>query len=418
MERILTFQAEQFDTYSEFDEYEYEEHLDDELDLDEMMGSIGTEPQYFASPISMPSCEPGRFETGKLNVVKWWKRTTPGKREIPKDKKIAILSRGRIALPFENIKWLLDEGKTGIEWVSRLPDKIDTLFPEIDVTIELWMAIKGKVTTAEDATIFSEWNKYRLQELTNCRYLLGRSYTANRKTLAESKLRLRGLGINLDGLYKAAGVPFSGPPIGKDAPFIEVFLLYIYVTFPKDLEKFLKPLVRPPSKEGQRKRLASRLLRLTDKIGASDPNRVRKKHVLCILRKLTADIVDGKKVDDSYRPFPNRLPLGSKTLSLHFTEQLIDRYLDAEDAALIRGINTLYKDMVDPIETLVTDLQQLLIELTADPLRGGTREEVLRKTAECKRAAFFLSKARDRRSIYSCLATWILLALKECDFSE
>ncbi|KYC35598.1 hypothetical protein WA1_07180 [Scytonema hofmannii PCC 7110] len=359
--------------------------------------------------MTLSSCEPRKFKRDRLNVVKWWKRTTPGKREIPKDKKLAILSRGRIRLPFENIRWLLEQGKKrNIEWIKKLPDNIAMLSPEVDVTVELWMAIKGRVTSAEDEKIFSEWNKDRLQELTSCGYMLGRSYKANQKKLVESKLNLGSLGLNLDKLYKAGGVNFSGLPASKDAPFIEVFLLYVYITFPTTLKKFLKLSTKPPTKEEQRKLLVKKLLKVSSKIPTFDPDPIRRERVLCILRKLTSAIVDGEKIDDIFCRFPGQ---AGRPLCTHFIDELIESYLyEKDDKKLWYGINTLYQEMIEPMNHFNRQLQSQLIEPGPyDP------KKIVSKSEECKQILYFLKKAKDKRSIYSCLRSWILKTFEICD---
>ena len=164
------------------------------------------------------------------------------------------------------------------------------------------------------------------------------------------------------------------------------------------------------------KALAGRLLRVAGIIDASDSDVIRKKRVLCIIRKITSAIVDGAKLDDSFLVF--NPPLGATSFRLGLTQQLLERYSEADDAALIRGINTLYKKMLEPMLALNMDFQLLLLELTSDPLRGISKREILRGTEECKRAAFFIARAKDPRSIYSCLAAWILTTFKDCEASR
>lgn len=165
----------------------------------------------------------------------------------------------------------------------------------------------------------------------------------------------------------------------------------------------------------RRKKLALRLLKITPSIEFSDPDPLRKQRVICIIRKITSDIVDGVKFDDSFVTL--NPPLGAASFRIRFSQELIERYLESDDGALIMGINTLYEKLLAPLLLLNRRLQNLLIELTSDPLRGVTRKEILRETEECKAAFRYLAHARDPKSIYSCLATWILATFKECDFS-
>jgi hypothetical protein len=384
--------------------------------------SFSSELQYFIGPYSMPSCEPGKFKSGKLDVVRWWKRTTPGKREIPKDKKLAILSRGRIRLPIESIKWLLDEGKKRYEWVSRLPDNLDTLFPEVDVTIELWMAIKGRVTAAEDTTIFSAWNIQRLQELTNCKYLLGRSYTADQKTSVEYKLRLGDLGLNLNNLYKKGGVPFSGHPTGKDATSIAVFLIYIYVTFPKDLEKFLKhPVIKKPPELGKLIPTAN-----VEILAETPAEKIR----LQCLRKQLARAFNGVKIDDRYWDFLIVTFRGQyrpcTMLGMDYPQGIVKRKKpqwaikrfktlvgSSDDPKVIaKAIKKLHDDVLCQINALSYYLTQAA---------GNTDRSALILSDECVDARFLMAQSRKTRpeSIYKCFTNLLeLLFGKICSLPK
>lgn len=206
--------------------------------LDEVVDEIESISGYesFAAPLGMPSCEPGKFESGKLNVVRWWKRTSPDRRQIPSDLALAILTRGRMRLPFESIKWILDSAKKPHNFISRLPSNMASLFPEVDVTVELYL-MQFILDDRDISNTLDLWLRRRHEtELPNCSMFYAAYWRgASEKLDIESNLRLSNFGLNLDKLYKKAGIPLTGRSADED------FILLVYASFPNALEKFLKP---------------------------------------------------------------------------------------------------------------------------------------------------------------------------------
>ena len=285
-------------------DFETDDNKEEIVDFEDLDATL----QVFEQPSSATSCEPGKFKSGVLRTVRWKNRTTPGKRYVPKNLKFAIISRGRIKLPFKNIGWLLDEGRGKVEWVEQLPNNINQLFPEVDVTIELWMAIRGKATPANVSKTFSGWLNLRLNELTNCGYLLAQRYLASKKALAESRLELKKFGLDLDSLYEVAHVPESGVPSREDSKLVETFLLQIYITFPKSLKSALKP-PKKNNKNDDKKRSLRDIQRNRErarpKFNIWAPKAIKElqsrsitephKRTICLLQKLQT-----KSVDDRY----------------------------------------------------------------------------------------------------------------------
>jgi hypothetical protein len=293
---------------------------------------------------------------------------------------------------------------------------MDTLFPEVDVTIELWMAIKGRVTAAEETTIFSAWNEYRLQELTNCKYLLGRSYTANQKALVEYNLRLADQGLNLNELYKKGGVPLSGVPTGKDAAFIAVFLIYIYVTFPKDLEKFLKPPVKRPTKK---KENLSKIVK-TAPVASLAKTVPEKSRLLC-LRKQLADVLDGTKIDDRYWVFLIETYRGQKRpctmVGMDYPQGIIKRDTPRSAMKYFEHMIGSSKDPNDIAKAIKKLHDDILCQINAlsyyISLEGGNTQMI--ETLECIDARMLMAQSRKKHSesIYKCFSK-----LLESHFNE
>lgn len=190
-----------------------------------------------------PTCEANKFKLGALDVVRWWKRTTPGKRNLPKNLDLAILARGRIRLPFDSVWWLVEmlaNPADEDDWPARLPPDIDEMFPEVNVTIELFIEQRrliGEEFDYED--IFEAYLQQRhQQELPNCEFFLFDYRSALAKASVESDLKLDTWALRLDGLYRAAGVPTIAAPGST-----ERHTLLVYVSFPGELERYLLPAV-------------------------------------------------------------------------------------------------------------------------------------------------------------------------------
>ncbi|NEP86156.1 MAG: hypothetical protein F6K18_04610 [Okeania sp. SIO2C2] len=199
--------------------------VDINLDCESELGYFGNANSF--------TCEPGRFQNNKLNVVIWKNRITPGKRKIPKNLKLAILARGRIKLPIEKIKWILDQNQQ-LDWIKQLPQNFEEQFPKADVTIELFLR-RTILTVNEVSRIFQGYLEHRhYQELTGCKYFAGYWYWAEGKEIFEQNL-----GISIKKLFDKANVKLPQYMQQKDK---ERFYLLIYVSFSKTIEKFfVKP---------------------------------------------------------------------------------------------------------------------------------------------------------------------------------
>lgn len=184
------------------------------------------------------SCEPGRFKKNKLRVVVWKGRNTPGRRRIPKRLKLAILSRGRIRLPVENVKWLLDAYKDA-GWVSRLTVDLSRVLSWVDVTVELYLNMRPDTLTAEKAgAVLAQYLNLRQKKyMKNCPFLLYGVHKAVGKKVLEQRL-----GVNLERLYRRPRVPLPKRMREKDR---ERFWLLVYAAFPSEIAKYVAPEEKP-----------------------------------------------------------------------------------------------------------------------------------------------------------------------------
>lgn len=179
------------------------------------------------------SCEPSRFRKGKLNVVVWRGRTTPGKRRIPKGLKLGILARGRIRLPTSSVKWLLDVHKE-TSWVKRLKVDLATVHPEADVTAELFINQRSDLSQAQLGKALDQYVRLRHERhLKGCRFFVALFDWATMKPAFESRL-----GISLDRLYRRPHVPVP-PKIARQNQFV----LFVYASFPNSIARHIKPKV-------------------------------------------------------------------------------------------------------------------------------------------------------------------------------
>ncbi len=179
------------------------------------------------------SCEPGRFERDKFNVVVWKDRITPGRRRIPKALKLAILARGRIRLPIEQVRWLLDLFKQS-GWVSQLTVDLPSVLPEVDVTFELFLNQRaGQLRPAQINSIFNQYLKLRQAKyLKNCPYILHITLLAVEKAKLESRLGI----TSLDSLFKRARVP---SPTRMSAGDRDRYWLLVYASFPVNINRYI-----------------------------------------------------------------------------------------------------------------------------------------------------------------------------------
>lgn len=187
------------------------------------------------------SCEPGKFKRGRMRVVTWKGRTVPGRRRIPKHIKLAILARGRIRVPTTNVQWLIElhkdqstaDERQKEDWVERLPQNFNSIFPEVDVTTELFINNHG-LTDAEASTNFHQYLLKRHQEnLSKCKRHLFFAFRPWSKKLIEG-----GLATDLTRLYKKAGVPLPKKMQSSDK---KKYFLLVYISFPNEIIKHLEP---------------------------------------------------------------------------------------------------------------------------------------------------------------------------------
>jgi len=238
-----------------------------------------------------PSCEPGRFKRCKLDVVRWWKRTPTRTKPItvPADLKLAILSRGRVRLPFRSIKWLLDLGRRTrnphMAWARRLPPNFEltTILAEVDVTVELFV-ILPRLRTSTVNYILGRYLKQRhATETPNCptRFL----YTwdsATSKPVLENRLS-EGCPtrLSLGSIFSKAQVKM---PSAMDALERRSFILVVYASFPDEIDLHLRP--RPPSGGTPRERMYGHLQRVHEEMVPLDEE---DDEVLCLVERLLND---------------------------------------------------------------------------------------------------------------------------------
>ncbi|WP_299488021.1 hypothetical protein [Acaryochloris sp. IP29b_bin.137] len=324
---------------------------------------------------NMPSCEPGRFKRGKLDVVWWGKRVTPGKRRIPKHLKLAILSRGRIRLPIKNIKWIIDKQKKKVDWVCRIPDNLGELLPEVDVTIELF-TVRKTLSFKEVNSIFLQYLVQRHnQELRNCHKLFLLNW---RSAFLKSKVETQ-LKVKLDELFKRAKVPF---PEGMSEADKRIFVLLVYVSFPDKLELYLK------DKKTEDKELNDLLLQAKHK--------TTHKTLLCLIKKLL-----NPKTDDYYLPLKGLHGYMNEPLK-HETLDNYDRYMLPIRVLLKRNIRSLKRENRLTIKSFIFMIERKMNDLT-DGIRAlkyldcyDKRTIIIRK--------FIFDESKHSNSLYSCPA--------------
>jgi hypothetical protein len=168
--------------------------------------------------------------------VVWKDRTSPGKRKIPKHLKLAILSRGRVRLPLERVKWLLDANKN-LPWVQRLPNNLREILPEVDVTVELFMR-QQLLSREEISSVLQSYLTQRHQkELPGCHYFAGYWVWAEDATPVETAL-----GVSLTMLFQRPNAPVPQRMRSQDK---RQFIFLAYISFHSALERLLLPPKKP-----------------------------------------------------------------------------------------------------------------------------------------------------------------------------
>jgi hypothetical protein len=275
---------------------------------------------------SFPSCEPGRFKECRLGVVRWWKRTGSPTKPLrpPPGLKLAILTRGRVRLPFKSIKWLL---KLGLEsnnphmfWANRLPriEKLVTILASVDVTVELFM-VPDKLTPSKINFILGRYLKQRhATELPNCatRFLFAWNSVgakANLENLLSEGCPKR---ISLDPLIDEAGIrPRPGGLIPKE---LKELVLLCYASFPNDIDLHLAP---PPSTGGTaEERMWGHIHRAYNEIAPVDEE---DDEVICLMDKLL------KGANDEFT---------GRGVAQNYADALDDHFISHMRTSLMKGI--------------------------------------------------------------------------------
>lgn len=262
-----------------------------------------------ATPIekTFPSCEPGKFKLCKLNVVRWIKRIPQSGKlpKIPTHLKLAILTRGRIRLPFNSIKWLLKIGrKSGLPqmfWGRRLPPnfKLKPLIPEVDVTIELFI-VQKKLSTSWVTYILGKYLEQRhIKEIKNCnqRFLFAWDSIALKGDFERKLSTGCPKKVSLDRIFTRANLKM---PDKLSPPFLKKFILVVYVSFPNDIELFLKP--KPPKDPPPERRLDNHLRKSFDDYTFMESD--EDQELLCLIERLLSGANDEytfSKLVDQYK---------------------------------------------------------------------------------------------------------------------
>lgn len=201
-----------------------------------------------------PSCEPGRFKPCRLDVVRWWKRLPRGGKPItvPAGLKLAILTRGRLRLPFRSIKWLLELGRKTrnphMAWARRLPPNhaLVTILAGVDVTVELFVVLPALRTSQVNFILGKYLQQRHATEIPNCstRFLFTWDSVSSKPEL-ESRLSLGCASrLSLDPLFGQANIKM---PSAMNPLELRSFVLLAYASFPDEIELHLAP---PPPKGG------------------------------------------------------------------------------------------------------------------------------------------------------------------------
>ena len=146
---------------------------------------------------------------------------------------------------------------------------------------------------------------------------------------------------------------------------------------------------KPPTCD--RKALARKLLRLDREVRSGGAKTIRERRVLCLLRLLTAHLVDGDPIDDC---FVDTWPPHQKhRCRRHVIATLCKRDPDEHGEAFRRAFFSLHDSILKPLEKT----RLALFKVSAD-----TPKVAILNTPECFFVRFFRKKARDKTSIYAC----------------
>lgn len=170
--------------------------------------------------------------TPLTRVDVWKARALPTQRVIPPHLKLAILSRGHVLLPTQNVQWLLHIAEQrGASWVGRLTADLWRVFPKLPVTVELFLNQRLSMTNGDiDTTLQAYLSLRHAKYLSHCRFLLfaWATHEENRQKLETL------LDVDLALLYSRPQVHL-GP--GDERRYI----LLTYVCLPHRIVDFIAP---------------------------------------------------------------------------------------------------------------------------------------------------------------------------------
>jgi hypothetical protein len=180
-------------------------------------------------------------------VVVWRPRVAPGRRLIPAHLKLAILARGRIAVPPTSVSSLIDAARRrGATWPDRLRVPLEKLFSALPLTVELFLVQRAGMTADEiDEAITGYLTLRKAQEyprsaVVEWQRVLVRS-NQDQAALEEA------LALDVSRLFARSRVRLDARTAAPQ------HLLLAYVYLPAGLQRYLRadpkltsPLLPPP----------------------------------------------------------------------------------------------------------------------------------------------------------------------------
>jgi len=220
--------------------------------------------------------------------VRWWKRA-PGPTKpitVPAGLKLAILTRGRVRLPFSSIKWLLELGRKTrnphMVWARRLPPNFElpTLLAEVDVTVELFVILPALRTSTVNFILGKYLKQRHATEVPNCttRFLYTWDSVSSQTALENRLSEGCPSRVALNRLFSEANIKM---PSDMNPLELRSFILLAYASFPDEIDLHLKP--RPPAGGTPAERMWGHLYRVFDEIVPLDEE---DDEVLCLIDKL------------------------------------------------------------------------------------------------------------------------------------
>ena len=208
------------------------------------------------------------YKIERKDVITWKNRNIPNNRRIPTNLKLAILSRVNIKVPTENINWMIKRLlANGTTWPDRLQRKLETIFPNIKVTIELFRNQKPPFSDQMIQNIINEYLRINrlpyLSGFTLVWFIFDHTY----ENWLEKQLNL-----NIEMLFKK-------PRVRQNAKNPKNYKLLVYAHLQTDvLNQFIVPAkipspsipkIKMPPIEGRTSEIAQRSIRVGPGTGAS-----------------------------------------------------------------------------------------------------------------------------------------------------